>query len=202
MLSSPNVFMRPREAAKAADEAKARFTHIDGECGGRGGHSAPASRLKRDWHLQISDAEGSDTKVSGLNRSFMAHSFTDGFSILTRSPNPPSGDHLTMLNVYHAWKSKQEDQSWAYDNFLNQRSLKSGDSVRTQLVRICTRMGVKMISTPFEDKNYYSNIRKAITSGYFMQVRVRVCARGALHAWEDCQPQWASATQYASYLSV
>ena len=39
-----------------------------------------------------------------------------------------------MLNVYHAWKSKQEDQSWAYDNFLNQRSLKSGDSVRTQLV--------------------------------------------------------------------
>ncbi len=30
MLSSPNVFLRPREAAKAADEAKARFTHIDG----------------------------------------------------------------------------------------------------------------------------------------------------------------------------
>lgn len=33
MLSSPNVFLRPREAAKAADEAKARFTHIDGETG-------------------------------------------------------------------------------------------------------------------------------------------------------------------------
>jgi len=31
MLSVPNVFMRPREAAKAADEAKARFAHIDGE---------------------------------------------------------------------------------------------------------------------------------------------------------------------------
>ncbi|GAX81778.1 hypothetical protein CEUSTIGMA_g9206.t1 [Chlamydomonas eustigma] len=109
MLSSPNVFMRPREAAKAADEAKARFTHID-------------------------------------------------------------GDHLTMLNVYHAWKSKQEDSSWSYDNFLNFRSLKSADSVRTQLVRICTRMGVKLVSTPFEDKNYYVNIRKAVTSGYFMQV--------------------------------
>ena len=47
-----------------------------------------------------------------------------------------TGDHLTMLNVYHAWKSKQEDSSWAYDNFLNQRSLKSGDSVRTQLVSV------------------------------------------------------------------
>lgn len=31
MLSVPNVFVRPKEAAKAADEAKARFAHIDGE---------------------------------------------------------------------------------------------------------------------------------------------------------------------------
>ena len=30
MLSSPNVFLRPREAAKRADEAKSKFTHIDG----------------------------------------------------------------------------------------------------------------------------------------------------------------------------
>lgn len=33
MLSVPNVFMRPKESAKAADEAKARFAHIDGERG-------------------------------------------------------------------------------------------------------------------------------------------------------------------------
>ncbi len=31
MLSVPNVFQRPKEAAKAADEAKARFSHADGE---------------------------------------------------------------------------------------------------------------------------------------------------------------------------
>ncbi|KXZ56762.1 hypothetical protein GPECTOR_1g687 [Gonium pectorale] len=109
MLSSPNVFLRPREAAKAADEAKARFTHID-------------------------------------------------------------GDHLTMLNVYHAWKSHNEDPNWCYEHFLNFRSLKSADSVRTQLVRICTRMNLRLVSTPFEDKNYYLNIRKAVTAGYFMQV--------------------------------
>ena len=30
LLSVPNVFMRPKEAAKAADEAKAQFAHIDG----------------------------------------------------------------------------------------------------------------------------------------------------------------------------
>jgi pre-mRNA-splicing factor ATP-dependent RNA helicase DHX15/PRP43 len=31
LLSSPNIFMRPREAAKAADEAKAQFIHTDGD---------------------------------------------------------------------------------------------------------------------------------------------------------------------------
>lgn len=109
MLSVPNVFVRPKESAKAADEAKARFAHID-------------------------------------------------------------GDHLTLLNVYHAWKSNGEDSQWSYDNFLNQRSLKAADSVRTQLARICTRLNVPLVSTPFEDKSYYVNIRKAITAGYFMQV--------------------------------
>jgi hypothetical protein len=32
-----------------------------------------------------------------------------------------SGDHLTLLNVYHAWKANGEDSQWSYDNFLNQR---------------------------------------------------------------------------------
>nr|CAB3451956.1 unnamed protein product [Digitaria exilis]CAB3455716.1 unnamed protein product [Digitaria exilis] len=31
MLSAPNCFLRPREAQKAADEAKTRFGHIDGD---------------------------------------------------------------------------------------------------------------------------------------------------------------------------
>jgi pre-mRNA-splicing factor ATP-dependent RNA helicase DHX15/PRP43 len=80
------------------------------------------------------------------------------------------GDHLTLLNVYHAWKANGEKQEWAYDNFLNNRSMKAADSVRTQLSRICQRLNVRLVSTPFEDKNYYINIRKAITAGYFMQV--------------------------------
>ena len=32
-------------------------------------------------------------------------------------------------------------------------------------------MHVKLVSTDFNDKAYYTNIRKAITAGYFMQVR-------------------------------
>lgn len=78
----------------------------------------------------------------------------------------PAGDHLTLLNVYHAWKANGEDSQWSYDNFLNQRSLKSADSVRGQLARICTRMGVQLVSTPFEDKAYYVNIRKVGAGGH------------------------------------
>ena len=38
-------------------------------------------------------------------------------------------------------------------------------------VRVCTRMGVQLVSTDFKSRDYYSNIRRAITAGYFMQVR-------------------------------
>lgn len=110
MLSVPNVFVRPREAMKAADEAKARFSHID-------------------------------------------------------------GDHLTLLNVYHAYKQHGEDNDWCFQNFLNHRSLKSADNVRSQLNRICTRLQVRLVSTDFSSKEYYTNIRKALVAGYFMQAR-------------------------------
>ncbi|KAI8823686.1 P-loop containing nucleoside triphosphate hydrolase protein [Fimicolochytrium jonesii] len=80
------------------------------------------------------------------------------------------GDHLTLLNVYHGYKSNEADANWAYNHYLNGRSLKNADNVRTQLQRIMERRNVEMISTKFEDKSYYHNIRKALTAGFFMQV--------------------------------
>ena len=85
----------------------------------------------------------------------------------------PDGDHLTMLNVYHAFKSAETHQSisqWCYDHFLSLRSLQSADKVRDQLARIMERNGLVLSSRPFEDKNYYTNIRRALVAGFFMQV--------------------------------
>lgn len=109
MLNTPNPFMRPREAQKAADEAKGRFHHVD-------------------------------------------------------------GDHLTLLNVYHAWKNNQESSSWCYDNFLNARAMKSADSVRAQLLRIMNRYGLELKSPDFNSKDYYTSIRKCLLAGFFMQI--------------------------------
>eukprot|EP01116_Phalansterium_solitarium_P017382 TRINITY_DN4265_c0_g1_i1.p1 TRINITY_DN4265_c0_g1~~TRINITY_DN4265_c0_g1_i1.p1 ORF type:complete len:701 (+),score=266.70 TRINITY_DN4265_c0_g1_i1:75-2177(+) len=109
MLSVPIVFVRPAEARKQADEAKARFSHVD-------------------------------------------------------------GDHLTLLNVYHAYKQNGDDFSWCHQNFINYRSLKAADDVRSQLARIMVKFKLPMVSTEFSSKDYYTNIRRALCSGYFMQV--------------------------------
>ena len=50
------------------------------------------------------------------------------------------------------------------------RSLKSADNVRQQLCRIMDRFNLKRTSTDFTSKDYYLNIRKALCSGFFMQV--------------------------------
>lgn len=109
LLSVPQIFMRPKESARAADEAKKRFAHVD-------------------------------------------------------------GDHLTLLNAYHAYKQNNDDQGWCWENFLNARSLKQADSVRSQLERIMVKIGVPMTRTDPSSKSYYDNIRKALTAGFFMQV--------------------------------
>ncbi|KAL4890182.1 P-loop containing nucleoside triphosphate hydrolase protein [Aspergillus ambiguus] len=85
----------------------------------------------------------------------------------------PDGDHLSLLNVYHAFKSadaQENPKQWCHDHFLSLRSLQSADNVRMQLLRIMEREELEMISTPFEDKKYYENIRRALCAGFFMQV--------------------------------
>jgi pre-mRNA-splicing factor ATP-dependent RNA helicase DHX15/PRP43 len=59
---------------------------------------------------------------------------------------------------------------WCKENFINPRTMKAADNVRLQLARIMKRKDLKLVSTEFSSKEYYTNIRKAILAGYFMQV--------------------------------
>ncbi|KAK4061117.1 uncharacterized protein Triagg1_10456 [Trichoderma aggressivum f. europaeum] len=90
----------------------------------------------------------------------------------------PDGDHLTLLNAYHAYKGQETSdpssaKQWCHEHFLSYRHLSSADSVRAQLKRIMETHGLDLISTPFEDKNYYTNIRRAMLAGFFMQVAMK-----------------------------
>lgn len=53
------------------------------------------------------------------------------------------------------------------------------DNVRNQLARTMERFDLDLVSTDFNDKNYYSNIRMAITTGYFMQVAHKEGEKGS-----------------------
>lgn len=109
MLTVPQVFVRPAEARRAADESKIQFAHLD-------------------------------------------------------------GDHLTLLNVYHAFKQNRDSPQWCYENFINYRSVQSADTIRQQLSRIMDRFALPRRSCDFTSKEYYVNIRKALIAGFFMQV--------------------------------
>ena len=76
-----------------------------------------------------------------------------------------------MLNVYHAYKQSNDSPQWCWDNFLQHRSLKSADDVRSQLGLLLDRAGLRRVSTDFSSKDYYINIRKAMLRGFFMQAR-------------------------------
>nr|XP_057924611.1 pre-mRNA-splicing factor ATP-dependent RNA helicase DHX15 [Doryrhamphus excisus] len=80
------------------------------------------------------------------------------------------GDHLTLLNVYHAFKQNHESSQWCYDNFVSYRSLMSADNVRLQLCRIMDRLGLPRRSCAHNCREYYTNIRRMLVTGFFMQV--------------------------------
>uniref|UniRef100_A0A8C8DWS9 ATP-dependent RNA helicase DHX15 n=1 Tax=Oryzias sinensis TaxID=183150 RepID=A0A8C8DWS9_9TELE len=63
-----------------------------------------------------------------------------------------------------------ESTQWCYDNFVNYRSLMSADNVRQQLSRIMERFNLPRRSTEFSSRDYYINIRRALVTGFFMQV--------------------------------
>jgi len=115
MLSAGEVFFRrPKgSTAKAADEARNRFAHLD-------------------------------------------------------------GDHLTLLNVFHAYKQQVQGgvdgPRFCSENFLNHRALGVADAAREQLKKCMEAQGLQMVSTDFQDKEYYPNIRRCIASGFFSQV--------------------------------
>ena len=86
------------------------------------------------------------------------------------------GDHLTLLNVYHAFKgddAQQDAHRWCREHFVSYRSLLAADNVRRQLRVIMEREEIELVSTPFENKQYYENIRRALVAGFFMQVAKR-----------------------------
>lgn len=54
----------------------------------------------------------------------------------------PSGDHLTLLNVYNEWEENEYDQQWCQENFVQYRSMVRARDVRDQLKDMCAKVEI------------------------------------------------------------
>ncbi len=77
--------------------------------------------------------------------------------------NKPTGDHLTLLNVYDQWKETNYSTNWCFENFIQHRSMKRARDVRDQLVGLLERVEI----APETAKDDTDLVRNAITSGFF-----------------------------------
>jgi ATP-dependent RNA helicase DHX8/PRP22 len=75
----------------------------------------------------------------------------------------PHGDHLTLLNVYNAWKQSRYSDPWCFENFIQKRQIARGRDVRQQLVSIMTRYKHQIVSC---GRNTLK-VRQALCAGFF-----------------------------------
>lgn len=76
------------------------------------------------------------------------------------------GDHLTLLNIYEAWKASKFSSPWCFENFLQPRAMRRAQDVRKQLVMIMDRYKMDIVSA---GRNL-NMVRKCIVAGFFTNV--------------------------------
>ncbi|RDA89438.1 hypothetical protein CP532_6133, partial [Ophiocordyceps camponoti-leonardi (nom. inval.)] len=75
----------------------------------------------------------------------------------------PHGDHLTLLNVYNAWKRSGFSNPWCHENFIQARSMRRAKDVRDQLLKIMDRYRHPVVSCGRDTQK----LRRALCSGFF-----------------------------------
>ncbi|OLY80210.1 Pre-mRNA-splicing factor ATP-dependent RNA helicase PRP16 [Smittium mucronatum] len=76
----------------------------------------------------------------------------------------PESDHLTLLNVYALWKSNGCRDYWCAKHFIQSKSMRKANEVRSQLIEIMTnKLKIKYTSSGKD----WDIVRKCICNAYF-----------------------------------
>ncbi|KAL9623445.1 MAG: hypothetical protein Q9160_002338 [Pyrenula sp. 1 TL-2023] len=75
----------------------------------------------------------------------------------------PTGDHLTLLNVYNGWKNSRFSSPWCFENFIQARQMRRAQDVRAQLVTIMERYRHPIVSCGRDT----TRVRQALCAGFF-----------------------------------
>ena len=78
------------------------------------------------------------------------------------------GDHMTLIKVYQQWKTENSSQDWAFDHYLNQRSLSQAADIRQQLKQIMRRVR----DSALQENRIFEEFKTSVTS---ISSRVRFC---------------------------
>ncbi|GAB5580392.1 ATP-dependent RNA helicase DHX33 isoform X1 [Prionailurus iriomotensis] len=74
------------------------------------------------------------------------------------------GDHVTLLNVYRAFRSAGGNKDWCKENFVNSKNVMLAGEVRAQLRDICLKMSMPMVSS----RGDMESIRRCLAHSLFM----------------------------------
>lgn len=75
----------------------------------------------------------------------------------------PSGDHVTLLNVYNGWKASGFSSPWCTENFIQFRNMQRVKDVRQQLLTLMARHKHSLVSCGRNTQK----VRQALCSGFF-----------------------------------
>ncbi|XP_059208192.1 ATP-dependent RNA helicase DHX33 [Centropristis striata] len=74
------------------------------------------------------------------------------------------GDHMTLLNIYRAFKKVSGNKEWCRENFVNSRNMGLVKDVQAQLKDICLKLNLKLESCGAET----GNVRRCLAHGMFV----------------------------------
>ncbi|XP_059004967.1 ATP-dependent RNA helicase DHX33 isoform X1 [Mustela lutreola] len=74
------------------------------------------------------------------------------------------GDHITLLNIYRAFKNLGRSKDWCRENFVNSKNMALVAEVRAQLRDICLKMSMPMVSSRGDGES----VRRCLAHSLFM----------------------------------
>ncbi|XP_007935084.1 putative pre-mRNA-splicing factor ATP-dependent RNA helicase DHX32 [Orycteropus afer afer] len=89
----------------------------------------------------------------------------------------PEGDHFTLINIYKAYQdaalhaaTEHCVEKWCQDHFLHWSALRAADAIRAELTEVIRRIELPYAEPTFGSQENTLNIKKALLSGYFVQI--------------------------------
>ncbi|XP_033845675.1 ATP-dependent RNA helicase DQX1 [Periophthalmus magnuspinnatus] len=80
------------------------------------------------------------------------------------------GDHMTLINIYIAFIEHNQDEAWCITNFLSYAALRLAVVIRMELLEVMQRIELPVSPPAFGCQDNYTNIKRALISGFFLKV--------------------------------